>query len=267
MCLWDYFVICHLFRNLYVSITFTFMSRQARQRSDTDIYHVILRGIDRMPIFRRDDDRQMFLNFLRLQISAHFKVYGYCLMDNHIHILVKSDNLSVQMHHLASLYAMRFNHKYNRCGYLFQNRFKSEAVESEGYFLRCLRYILRNPVKAGICRNPSAYRWSSYHAYFTDTRTYVNTKFLAVFFQSKQDFEEYMAVDNTDRCIDTDQLERLTDEEVKHILNQKLSGKKFEELPKSEKYGLLRELKSKTNVSLRQLARITHISYNIIRRL
>lgn len=110
MCLWDYFVIAVFFVTCVYQSHLRFISQQARQRSDTDIYHVILRGIDRIPIFRSDDDRQMFLNFLRLQISPHFKMYGYCLMDNHIHILVKSDNLSVQMHHLASLYAMRFNH-------------------------------------------------------------------------------------------------------------------------------------------------------------
>lgn len=123
------------------------MPRQARQRSNTDIYHVILRGIDRMAIFYTDDDRQMFLNFLKMQISDHFKIYCYCLMDNHEHLLLKSESLSSQMHHLASLYAMRFNRKYERCGYLFQNRFQSENVENESYLLNCFRYILRNPVK------------------------------------------------------------------------------------------------------------------------
>lgn len=75
------------------------MPRQARQRSDTDIYHVILRGIDRMPIFHSDDDRQMSLNFLKLLVSEHFKLYGYCLMD--IHMLVKSDSLRAQTHFLS----------------------------------------------------------------------------------------------------------------------------------------------------------------------
>ena len=82
------------------------MSRQARQRSITDIYHVIQRGIDRMVIFRDDDDRQMFLNLLQLQVCESFKIYCYCLMDNHIHLLVKSDRLSFHIHHIASIYAM-----------------------------------------------------------------------------------------------------------------------------------------------------------------
>lgn len=243
------------------------MPRQARQHSNTDIYHVILRGIDRMAIFYTDDDRQMFLNFLKLQISEHFKIYCYCLMDNHVHLLLKSESLSSEMHHLASLYAMRFNHKYERCGYLFQNRFKSESVENEAYLLNCFRYILRNPVKAGLCPKPSAYRWSSYHAYFTHTDLGVDTEFLDTFFQSKEDFEAFLTFDNPQQCMDIDKISPPTDKEIKQILEQKLTGKELDQLSKSEKYQLLQELKNTTNAGLRQLARITHTGYNIIRRL
>ena len=121
------------------------MSRQARQRSATEVYHVIQRGIDRMAIFYDDDDRQMFLNLLSQQVSESFKVYCYCLMDNHFHLIVKSNKLSFHIHHIASVYAGWFNHKHERRGYLFQDRFKSEAIEEEGYLLRCFRYILHNP--------------------------------------------------------------------------------------------------------------------------
>lgn len=243
------------------------MPRQARQRSNTDIYHVILRGIDRMAIFYTDDDRQMFLNFLKMQISDHFKIYCYCLMDNHVHLLLKSESLSSEMHHLASLYAMRFNRKYERCGYLFQNRFQSENVENESYLLNCFRYILRNPVKAGMCPKPSAYRWSSYQAYFTHKDLGVDTGFLDLFFQSKEDFEEFMTSDDPQQCMDIDQISHPTDKEIKQIWEQKLTGKEFDQLSKSEKYQLLQELKYTTNAGLRQLARITHTGYNIIRRL
>lgn len=243
------------------------MPRQARQHSNTDIYHVILRGIDRMAIFYTDDDRQMFLNFLKLQISDHFKIYCYCLMDNHVHLLLKSESLSSEMHHLASLYAMRFNRKYERCGYLFQNRFQSENVENESYLLNCFRYILRNPVKAGMCPKPSAYRWSSYQAYFTHKDLGVDTGFLDLFFQSKEDFEEFMTSDDPQQCMDIDQISHPTDKEIKQIWEQKLTGKEFDQLSKSEKYQLLQELKYTTNAELRQLARITHTGYNIIRRL
>lgn len=142
------------------------MSRQARQRSITGIYHVIQRGVGRMLIFLEDDDRRMFINLLRQQVGEHFKVYAYCLLDNHIHLIVKSDQLSVSIHRIFTVYAMWFNHKYERTGYLFQDRFKSEAIEDQGYLLRCLRYVLQNPLKAGLCDKISAYKWSSYHAYY-----------------------------------------------------------------------------------------------------
>lgn len=243
------------------------MPRQARQRSDTGIYHVIQRGIDRMAIFHDDDDRQMYLNFLKLHISEHFKVYSYCLMGNHVHLLVKSDTLSTEMHHFASLYAIRFNHKYDRYGYLFQNRFKSEAIEDQTYFLQCFRYILRNPVKAGICLKPSDYPWSSYHCCYTMTDGWVDTRFLDTFFHSKQDFEEFIALDTPERCLDIDQFSHPTDKEIKQVLTQKLNGKQWDELSKPEKQELLREMKYGTNTGLRQLARITRTGYNIIRRL
>lgn len=243
------------------------MPRQARQRSDTGIYHVIQRGIDRMAIFYDDDDRQMYLNFLKLHISGHFKIYCYCLMGNHVHLLVKSDTLSAEMHHFASLYAIRFNHKYDRYGYLFQNRFKSEAIENETYFLQCFRYILRNPVKAAICSKPSDYPWSSYRFYYTLTDGWVDTGFLDTFFHSKQDFEEFIALDTPERCLDIDQFSRPTDQEIKQIFTQKLNGKQWDDLSISEKKELLRKLKYETNTGLRQLARITRTGYNIIRRL
>ena len=243
------------------------MSRRARQRSVTAVYHVIQRGINRMAIFCDDDDRQMFLNLLRLQVCESFKVYCYCLMDNHLHLIVKSDELSFHIHHIASIYAMWFNHKYGRHGYLFKDRFKSEVIEDENYLLRCFRYILYNPVKAGICKKVSAYRWSSYHIYYTIPDPIVTTEFLDLFFDQKEDFEMYMRGEDTGKYMDVEQFCSFTDQEVLQLLNQKLNGRSLPELPVQEKKQLLKEMKQHPSVSQRQLARITGIGFNVIRRL
>lgn len=243
------------------------MSRQARQRSITDIYHVIQRGIDRMVIFRDDDDRQMFLNLLRLQVCESFKIYCYCLMDNHIHLLVKSDRLSFHIHHIASIYAMWFNHKYNRRGYLFQDRFKSEVIEDEGYLLRCFRYILRNPVKAGICEKIEIYGWSSYHLCFGGNGSFVVVDFLPCFFETKKDFQTYLQGEDFEEFIDVDQDNRLTDSEVIELLKQQLGGKSLEEFSSEEQKRILKTMKQSPGVKNRQLARITGVGFNIIRRL
>lgn len=243
------------------------MSRQARQRSFTGIYHVIQRGIDRMVIFCDDDDRRMFLNLLRLQVSESFEVYCYCLMDNHIHLIVKSDKLSFHIHHIASIYAIWFNHKYDRHGYLFQDRFRSEAIEEEGYLLRCFRYILENPVKAGICRKAGDYRWSSYSMYFGKDDFWVSTNFLSHFFDRKEDFQAYLLEDDSGKYMDIDQSYQLADQEVRELLKLQLNGKNLAEFSVADQKRILREIKQNPGVRNRQLARITGIGFNVIRRL
>lgn len=124
-----------------------------------------------------------FLKQLKSQVCPDFEIYCYCLMTNHIHLLVKSNLLSHYMHHIAFVYAMWFNAKYHRKGYLFQDRFRSEGIETENYLIQCFRYILQNPVKAGICRQVSDYRWSSYRLYYNSSASFVNVGFIKNFFR------------------------------------------------------------------------------------
>ena len=240
------------------------MPRQSRHRSTTDVYHVILRGINRMDIFCDVADRQIFLHYLKSQISENFEVYGYCLMTNHIHMIVKSDTLSKSIHDLATVYAMWFNKKYKRIGSLFQDRFRSENIETENYFICCLRYILRNPVKAGICHQIASYPWSSYSAYFSLSETFVSTHFLSLFFDSHENFEAFVCQDNDEIYMDID---KPTDEEIQRLIDEKLGDKKFAELTLTEKKQLLKEIKYSVKAGLRQLARITNIPYYTIRKL
>ncbi len=241
------------------------MSRQARQQSSTGVYHVIQRGINRKAIFYDDDDRQMFLNLLCLQANPSFKVYGYCLMDNHFHLIVKSDRLSFHMHRIASVYAAWFNHKHQRRGYLFQDRFKSEVIEDEGYLLRCFRYILQNPLKAGLCKTVSSYNWSSYNVYFRASNTFVCTEFLNLFFDREEDFEAYMGQQDKEQYMDIEQMEQWTDNEVKHLIEKKTEGGNFAALPIDAQKKILKELRDYPFISIRQLARITGISFYTIR--
>ena len=243
------------------------MSRQVRQRSVTGIYHVIQRGIDQMMIFRNDDDRQMFLNLLSIEAGEFFKIYCYCLMDNHIHFIAESNNLSFHVHRIASVYAMWFNQKYGRRGYLFQDRFKSEVIEEEGYLLRCFRYILNNPVKAGMSRNVADYKWSSYHACFNKSNSFVVTDFLNLFFDREEDLRAYLREEGQEECMDIDQNYQLNDGEVQGLLEEKLNGKRLAEFSVGEQKQILREMKQNPGVRNRQLARITGIGFNIIRRL
>ena len=144
------------------------MSRLQREYSPTGCYHIMLRGNERKKIFLEDNDRRRFLDtLLKKKNETKLVVYGYCLMDNHIHLILRDNRneISTIMKGIATSYAMFFNTKYNRVGHVFQDRFKSEAVGDERYLMAVIRYVHNNPVKAGIVEKPDQYEWSSYGGY------------------------------------------------------------------------------------------------------
>jgi REP-associated tyrosine transposase len=141
------------------------MARPHRIEFPGALYHVIARGIERRNIFQKDEGKATVLSLLSLLHNRHnIIIYAYCIMDNHYHLLLETPdgNLSRGMQGLNSTYALRFNRKYNRCGPLFQGRYKAYLVEKESYLLALSRYIVLNPVRAMIVSNPSSYAWSSY---------------------------------------------------------------------------------------------------------
>ena len=131
------------------------------------------RGNERKTVFRNNGDRERFLTYLE---SAHHR-YGailhvYCLMDNHYHLLLETPrgNLSQILHHINGAYTTYFNIRHGRSGHLFQGRFKAILVEKDSYGEGLSRYIHLNPVRAGLVKNPSEYRWSSYRYYIGKER-------------------------------------------------------------------------------------------------
>jgi len=130
--------------------------------------HIIQRGNDRMPCFRTEGDYLVYLALLRQLSHRHAcKVHAYCLMTNHVHLLLTAgspEGCTALMHGLAHRYAHYFNRRYERTGTLWEGRFRSCLVESSSYVLACYRYIEMNPVRAGMVKHPSAYVWSSYTA-------------------------------------------------------------------------------------------------------
>ncbi len=160
------------------------MPRQARQKAESGYYHIMNRGNERRSIFMDDEDRQKYLDLLARQVGkGNVDVLAYCLMDNHIHLLIREganeNGLTAAMRSLGTAYVGYFNEKYNRSGHLFQNRYKGEAVENEAYLLTALRYIHQNPVKAGICSAVADYPWSSDCFYRNPSlKTFVNREIL-----------------------------------------------------------------------------------------
>jgi putative transposase len=125
--------------------------------------------VPREVVFRAEEDYAYFLHLLeRYRARFALRLYHYCLMSNHFHLLVDCANpsdLSAWMAGLLRSYVHYFNRRYAFVGHLWQGRFKSPTVEVESYFLSCARYIERNPLTAGLVTEPWAYRWSSCSAY------------------------------------------------------------------------------------------------------
>jgi putative transposase len=141
------------------------MTRPLRIEYDGAVYHVTTRGNARGKIFRSDEERDLFLIVLGSVIRRyHWICYGYCLMDNHYHLLIETPegNLSSGMRQVNGLYTQRFNRQHHRVGHLFQGRYKAILVEKESHLLELCRYIVLNPVRAKRVRHPREWKWSSY---------------------------------------------------------------------------------------------------------
>jgi REP element-mobilizing transposase RayT len=143
------------------------MARPLRLHFPGAIYHVTARGNDRQPIFSDDDDCARFLVVLASTVARyHVRCHGYCLMGNHYHLLLETPeaNLSTAMRQLNGVYTQRFNRRHERSGHLLQGRFGAQIVDGEAYFLEVCRYIVLNPVRAGLVAHPRHWRWSSFGA-------------------------------------------------------------------------------------------------------
>jgi putative transposase len=144
------------------------MGRQLRILFSGAVYHVISRGNERKNIFRDENDRIRMLKTLREGIRHYqINIYSYVLMSNHYHFLLetKLPNLSRVMQFVNTSYALYFNTKYERCGHLFQSRYKAYIVQKNEKLAEVTRYIHMNPIRAGMVKTLPEYRWSSHLQY------------------------------------------------------------------------------------------------------
>jgi REP-associated tyrosine transposase len=131
------------------------------------LWHVTSRGNEKQSIFRDDVDRRLFLERLAQNVEMFsWRLHAYVLMGNHYHLLLETPipTLSRGMHRLNACYSQRFNDRHDRVGHLFQGRFKAILVEKERHLLELVRYVVLNPVRAGLVADAAGWRWSNYRA-------------------------------------------------------------------------------------------------------
>lgn len=246
------------------------MPRKARTVSKTKIYHIILRGVNQQIIFEDEEDFQYFITVLsKCKEICEYKIFAYCLMNNHIHLLMEEgkEPLANIFKRICDRYVYWYNHKYDRIGHLFQERFRSEPVETERYFLTVVRYIFQNPVKAGIVSAVNQYQWCNYRAYL-GAKDFTDTEKVLSFFEGINEFISFINVDSDEKCMDISSVKyTFVSDEIGKELVRKISGCKnvaeFQKLERDQRQLYIQKLK-KAGLSVRQISRLTGVSKSIV---
>ena len=255
------------------------MPRQKRKLGLSKIYHIIARGNERKDIFLDDEDKNKFVQIIiNKKRKNEYILYAYCLMSNHLHLLLKEqeDGISRIMRRINTAYAYYFNKKYNRVGHVFQGRFKSEPVENDSYLISVIRYIHNNPVKAKIVNQPEQYKWSSYSLYLKEQKCIIDKEEILNLFSPNKSkaihlFNEFCYQQNKDTFMDYQEVFREAKEitsvkKAKEYASRYLKEKGLQieslkdKINKEHKDKLIIELTEKTNLSYREIADILGFS-------
>lgn len=245
------------------------MARVSRQKSESGIYHVMLRGINKEQIFFDDKDYDKFINILlRCKSICHFELYAYCIMPNHVHLLLKETDESVSqiMKRIGCRFVYWYNAKYERVGHLFQDRFKSEPVEDDSYFLSVLRYIHDNPVAAGLCRKMADYPYSSYRSYFEKV-SFIDKDFVFSMINEKNFLELHRQPQAGANVLEIGETRvPLSEEKAMQCakkVSQEMEITDFQQADKTMRKKLIIALKE-NGLSIRQIAQVTGYSKYLI---
>ena len=249
------------------------MPRHKRLESPLGYYHVVQRGTGKQLLFENEKDYLRYQNkILECKDIIRFQLVAFCLMDNHVHLLIKAshiEDVSRLMRMLGTSYARYFNTKYDRSGYVFQDRYHSIPIENEKQLFDCVRYIHNNPVKAGYCNKREEYFWSSYRNYINgfgvaDIEPILELmgglrQFLAI--SSSKDDYQMSAIESTDMMM----------ERGLRIINKQLgyeydNGFIVNQLSRPLRNAVIKELKN-NGFSPKKIELLTGVSKTIQRRI
>jgi len=207
------------------------MGRYTREEIDGGYYHLIARGNNREYIFNRDIDKGYFLKLLNeSRQNMRFKLMGYVLMDNHYHLLVQTGNVKLQkiMHQINNKYSKYFNAIYERCGHVFQGRYKASVIRNELYLLKVLAYIHQNPVKAGMVKKVEDYKWSSDKFYRRKSDGFIETKMIIEMIEEgyRKSNKKYEDIMNEVEETDYDTLNEIGDRAYEIMMKSSINTEK-----------------------------------------
>ncbi|MDR7870749.1 MAG: transposase [Tissierellaceae bacterium] len=251
------------------------MPRPPRYKSDSGIYHIMIRGVNKMNLFQYKYEKLKFLEIVsRMKSQQEYLLYAYCIMDNHAHLLLKEEMepVSMSMKRIAISYSYYYNKKEDRVGPVFQGRFRSEAIDNDAYLLECIRYIHNNPVKAHMVSNPSDYKFSSYNIYINEDKDeleLIDSEFpISMFSEDKtnalKQFVEFSNAEDNGDLLDVDVSRRAIEnilENYNYTIESLLKHKDIK-----QRNLLIKEIKDNTSLSVRKISEVTGLSKDVIHR-
>lgn len=224
------------------------MPRYPRSYIKTTYFHVITQGINKNYIFEREEDIKYYIKIMYSLIEKQkVEIIAYCIMNNHAHMLIRTEEikeLSKYMQRLNTKYAIYYNKKYEKVGYVFRDRYKSEGIYSEEQLYSCINYIYNNPVKAGMCSKAEEYPYSNHKKVRNDI------------------LEEYNFID-----IDTKKSNNICKNIVEEFLIENNMKLEYLKANKRKLRELIIILKQKANCSLREIEQHINISRETIRKM
>lgn len=243
------------------------MPRLARKDLDSSFIHIIIQGINKEYIFKKDLFKETYLNILKNNIKiTNIDVIAYCIMDNHAHLLVYCENINIiskVMQKTNGTYAKFYNRIQKRVGYVFRNRYYTQAMLTEQQLYNCIAYIHKNPIKANMVNYLEEYKYSSYREYLGKRNFITNRSIKLVFGTSKVYLDMFNSIHKIE---DIENIKEVVEEfnDEKTIVNEYLNevGKNLLEIKQNKKLlaELIFRLRYQGGLSLRVMEKILGIS-------
>lgn len=255
------------------------MSRiQRRNMKDSSFFHIMVQGINKEYIFDGKKGAERYLKLI-YENKEGIQIIAYCIMQNHVHILIQADsieNIGSWMRKANTSYAMYYNKKSNRVGYVFRDRYKVQPIKDAKHLYACIEYIHNNPVKANICKTKKEYKYSSYLQIYHQNENEIYETILKLLKQN--DIKEIISkhnnkeLDNFEFIEDEENSKKQKSEEIcKKIISEFLQSKQIQlkDLKKQKGYlsEIVRRLKYDNNISYRIMEKQLNISRETLRNL
>ncbi len=251
------------------------MARQARKKSESGYYHIMVRGNNKERVFEKAQDKEKVIEILqKIKDENAIIIYAYCLMDNHIHIVLKDkkNEIGMTMRRFGVFYSRYYNKENKRVGHVFQERYKSEAIEDESYLMAVIRYVHKNPVKAKIVKQLDEYVWSSYSEYINDSKELVSIEDILginvqAYKKGLKDFIEFHKEDDNRVFLeDREEQEEMEISKAWDIVENKLTYASSSVGEVGKRY-IAQIMVTESNLSKRKIAEIVGLNRNTVQRM